>query len=148
MAAPKHEFNEARYSDDIIIDELTTAPGEVALIAIGPLTNLAAAERKKPGTRVLVTFFYGLLLHERQLCPAAKHLPHQRVNCRCGLAVDMTSLGNMLARLESDHSMGAVKVSISIPVAFLGKHSPAEPLGAPHRDSPRALEVGQQTPCN
>ena len=49
LPAPKHSFGEARYSDDMIIEKLMAAPGEITLIAIGPLTNLAAAEEKSPG---------------------------------------------------------------------------------------------------
>ncbi len=43
------DINQARCADEIIIDRLSQAPGEVDLVAIGPLTNLAAAETKKPG---------------------------------------------------------------------------------------------------
>ena len=43
------KFDEARYSDDIIIEKLNAAPGEIVLVAIAPLTNLAAAEAKSPG---------------------------------------------------------------------------------------------------
>ena len=46
---PKRPLSEARRSDDIIIEKLSAAPGEITLIAVGPLTNLAAAERKSPG---------------------------------------------------------------------------------------------------
>jgi inosine-uridine nucleoside N-ribohydrolase len=49
LPAPKHQLSEARCADDIIIDKLNTAPGEIVLIAVGPLTNLAAAEEKSPG---------------------------------------------------------------------------------------------------
>ncbi|HBB30493.1 MAG TPA: nucleoside hydrolase [Cyanobacteria bacterium UBA8803] len=44
-----HRFAEARYSDEVIIDQLNALPGEITLVAIGPLTNLAAAEAKSPG---------------------------------------------------------------------------------------------------
>lgn len=39
----------ARYADDLLIEQLKQAPGEITIVAIGPLTNLAAAERKSPG---------------------------------------------------------------------------------------------------
>lgn len=42
-------FDEARNADDVIIEQLNTHPGDITIIAIGPLTNLAAAERKSPG---------------------------------------------------------------------------------------------------
>jgi len=43
------ELSQARYADEVIIDRLSQAPGEIDLVAIGPLTNLAAAEAKSPG---------------------------------------------------------------------------------------------------
>lgn len=46
---PKRRLSEARRSDDIIIEKLNDAPGEITLVAVGPLTNLAAAEAKAPG---------------------------------------------------------------------------------------------------
>jgi len=49
LPKPPHNFDEARRADDIIIEKLKTAPGEITLVAIGPLTNLAAAEEKSPG---------------------------------------------------------------------------------------------------
>ncbi|NJR66125.1 MAG: nucleoside hydrolase [Leptolyngbyaceae cyanobacterium CRU_2_3] len=42
-------YESARYSDDLLIEKLKDLPGEITIIAIGPLTNLAAAERKSPG---------------------------------------------------------------------------------------------------
>lgn len=49
LPAPTHDFESAPFSDDLIIDRLTADPGEITLVAIGPLTNLAAAEAKHPG---------------------------------------------------------------------------------------------------
>lgn len=45
----KHDYKTAPYSDDLIIEKLNSHPGEITLIAIAPLTNLAAAEIKCPG---------------------------------------------------------------------------------------------------
>jgi inosine-uridine nucleoside N-ribohydrolase len=45
----RHRLSEARSAEDIIIEKLAAAPGEITLVAIGPLTNLAAAEGKRPG---------------------------------------------------------------------------------------------------
>ncbi len=42
-------YEDAPYGDDVIIEILSQYPDEVTLIAIGPLTNLAAAEKKSPG---------------------------------------------------------------------------------------------------
>lgn len=47
--APTRQFDAARVSPDVLIQGLTADPGEVTLVAIGPLTNLAAAERQQPG---------------------------------------------------------------------------------------------------
>ena len=49
LPAATHTFEKARYSDEIIIDKLNANPGEITLIAIAPLTNLASAEQKSPG---------------------------------------------------------------------------------------------------
>lgn len=49
LPAPTHDYEVARSSADLIIDRLNAAPGAMTLVAIGPLTNLAAAERKSPG---------------------------------------------------------------------------------------------------
>lgn len=49
LPAPSQQFERARYSDEILIDRLQTHPGEITLVAIGPLSNLAAAEAKRPG---------------------------------------------------------------------------------------------------
>lgn len=49
LPAPTHRYETARYSDEILIDKLNAMPGEITLVAIGPLTNLAAAEKKSPG---------------------------------------------------------------------------------------------------
>lgn len=43
------QFDRTRFSDDLLIDRLQAHPGEITLVAIGPLTNLAAAEAKSPG---------------------------------------------------------------------------------------------------
>ena len=49
LAPPSHQYDESAFTDDLIIDQLHAQPGEITLIAIGPLTNLAAAETKHPG---------------------------------------------------------------------------------------------------
>lgn len=42
-------LNAARFAPDLIIERLNAAPGQITLVAVGPLTNLAAAEEKCPG---------------------------------------------------------------------------------------------------
>ena len=49
LRAPTHTYETARYSDEIIIDQLNANPGEITLVAIAPLTNLATAQQKSPG---------------------------------------------------------------------------------------------------
>lgn len=49
LPAPTHSFETATDSSDLIIDQLNGAPGDITIVAIGPLTNLAAAELKQPG---------------------------------------------------------------------------------------------------
>jgi inosine-uridine nucleoside N-ribohydrolase len=49
LPMPTHNFTTARDADDILIEALTAHPGEITVIAIGPLTNLAAAEAKSAG---------------------------------------------------------------------------------------------------
>ncbi|WP_017655530.1 nucleoside hydrolase [Fortiea contorta] len=49
LPPPEHRYESARYADDLIVDHLNAAPGEITIVAIAPLTNLAAAEAKQPG---------------------------------------------------------------------------------------------------
>ena len=49
LPPPQRSYESARHSDDILIENLTRFPGEITLIVLGPLSNLAAAEKKSPG---------------------------------------------------------------------------------------------------
>lgn len=42
-------YDAARSSDEVLIEKLKQMPGEITILAIAPLTNLAAAEQKSPG---------------------------------------------------------------------------------------------------
>jgi inosine-uridine nucleoside N-ribohydrolase len=44
-----HNYDKARKADDLIIEKLNATPGEITIVSIGPLTNLASAEEKSPG---------------------------------------------------------------------------------------------------
>lgn len=46
---PQRSYAAARGSEEILIEKLRTMPGEITIVAIAPLTNLAAAERLSPG---------------------------------------------------------------------------------------------------
>ncbi len=43
------QYEKAANSEEILIEKLSQSPGEITLIALAPLTNLAAAERQHPG---------------------------------------------------------------------------------------------------
>lgn len=43
------QYETAQFSDDILIEKLQEKPGEITVVALAPLTNLAAAENKSPG---------------------------------------------------------------------------------------------------
>jgi inosine-uridine nucleoside N-ribohydrolase len=45
----KHDYAVAPNSDNLIIEKLNAYPGEITIIAIAPLANLASAEIKSPG---------------------------------------------------------------------------------------------------
>lgn len=44
-----HQFTQAPTATTLIIEQLSAAPGQITIVAIGPLTNLAAAEQQAPG---------------------------------------------------------------------------------------------------
>lgn len=75
LPAPHQDYETARYSDDILIEKLNAAPGEITVVAIGPLTNLAAAERKSPGVLNLakeIVIMGGAFLHRGNITPEAE----------------------------------------------------------------------------
>lgn len=49
LPAISRSWSNARLSPEIIIEKLQSDPGEITVIAVGPLTNLAAAEEQCPG---------------------------------------------------------------------------------------------------
>jgi inosine-uridine nucleoside N-ribohydrolase len=69
------KYETARYADEILIDKLQAAPGQITILAIGPLTNLAAAERKAPGILALakeIVVMGGAILHPGNVTPVAE----------------------------------------------------------------------------
>lgn len=53
LRAPSRGVSE-RHSADLIIEEVRRAPGEVTLVTLGPLTNLAVALQREPALPTLV----------------------------------------------------------------------------------------------
>ncbi|NJK37044.1 MAG: nucleoside hydrolase [Oscillatoriales cyanobacterium RM2_1_1] len=49
LPVPHQNYQTARFSDEILIETLTNYPGDITIVALGPLNNLAAAEIKSPG---------------------------------------------------------------------------------------------------
>lgn len=75
LPAPTHDYAAARSSEDILIDRLQSHPGEITLVAIGPLTNLAATEEKHPGILKLakeIVIMGGAFLHPGNVTPHAE----------------------------------------------------------------------------
>lgn len=77
LPASSRDYSSARYSDDILIDRLIAAPGEITVVAIGPLTNLAAAEAKRPG--ILKKAKELVIMGGAVLCPG-NVTPHAEFN--------------------------------------------------------------------
>ncbi len=43
------QFSQARLAADILVEKLQSRPREITVVAVGPLSNLAAAENQQPG---------------------------------------------------------------------------------------------------
>jgi purine nucleosidase len=64
-----------QHASDFLIDRILNAPGEITLVAIGPLTNLALALRKEPRLAQAVKELYimgGAIRHEGNTTPLAE----------------------------------------------------------------------------
>lgn len=75
LPEPQQNYATARFSDEILIEKLKAAPHEITIVAIGPLTNLAAAERKSPGILNLakeIVIMGGTFLHYGNITPEAE----------------------------------------------------------------------------
>lgn len=75
LPAVHQDYATARFSDELLIDKLTAAPGEITILAIGPLTNLAAAERRCPGILQFakeIVIMGGAFLHPGNVTPEAE----------------------------------------------------------------------------
>lgn len=75
LPAAHQDYQTARFSDQLLIDKLTAHPGEITIVAIGPLTNLAAAEQQSPGVLQLakeIVVMGGAFLHPGNVTPEAE----------------------------------------------------------------------------
>lgn len=75
LPTPEQSYDTARSSDQILIEALKRAPGELTLVAIGPLTNLAAAEQASPGVLQLakeIVIMGGAFSHAGNVTPEAE----------------------------------------------------------------------------
>jgi inosine-uridine nucleoside N-ribohydrolase len=75
LPQPHQDYKTARSADVILSEQLQAAPGEITLVAIGPLTNLAAAERQSPGLLKLarqVVVMGGAFLRAGNVTPEAE----------------------------------------------------------------------------
>lgn len=75
LSETNQNYETARYSDDLLIDHLNASPGEITILAIGPLTNLAAAEKKAPGILKLakqIVIMGGAFLYPGNVTPEAE----------------------------------------------------------------------------
>lgn len=68
-------YEQARPADELLIDHLQAQPGQITIVAIAPLTNLAAAEQKSPGILQLaqqIVIMGGAFLCPGNLTPEAE----------------------------------------------------------------------------
>jgi purine nucleosidase len=74
LAAPTSKAL-SQHSSDFMIEKILSAPGEISLVAIGPLTNLALAIRKEPRIVPAVREVFimgGAIRHEGNTTPLAE----------------------------------------------------------------------------
>jgi len=65
----------AQHGCDFLIEKIMSSPGEISLVAIGPLTNIALAVRKEPGIVESVKEVFimgGAIRHEGNTTPQAE----------------------------------------------------------------------------
>jgi purine nucleosidase len=117
----------SQHSSDFLIEKILSAPGEISLVAIGPLTNLALAIRKEPRIVPAVREVYimgGAIRHEGNTTPLAEfntyvdpHAAH--IVFHSGMPITLTPLDvTYQCILTSDDVDGLQGISSPIP-AFL-----------------------------
>ena len=79
LPAPSRSFDEARPATDIIVEKLKAQPGEITVVAVGPLSNLAAAEEQCPGILSMakeVVIMGGVFREKGNITPVAEFNIH------------------------------------------------------------------------
>jgi inosine-uridine nucleoside N-ribohydrolase len=108
-----HRFGEAPSAAEIIVEELRARPGEITLVAVGPLTNLAAAERQCPGilskARELV-IMGGAFRHGGNITPQAEF------NIYCDPEAAETVF-------SSSDSVVVLPLDVTTRITFTGEHA-------------------------
>ncbi|MGF1536139.1 MAG: nucleoside hydrolase [Elainellaceae cyanobacterium] len=75
LPPPDPPLDTALASDELLIDQIAAQPQEITVVAIGPLTNLAAAEKKRPGILALakeIVIMGGAIAHPGNVTPHAE----------------------------------------------------------------------------
>jgi inosine-uridine nucleoside N-ribohydrolase len=79
LPEPRQRLSAARVAAEVIIEKLNAAPGEITLVAVGPLTNLAEAEAKCPGILAKakeIVVMGGAFQHRGNVAPRAEFNIH------------------------------------------------------------------------
>ena len=69
------EFSKARLAADILVEKLHARPGDITVVAVGPLSNLAAAEHQQPGILGMakeIVIMGGAFQHPGNVTPVAE----------------------------------------------------------------------------
>ncbi len=116
----------AQHASDFLIEKILASPGELTLVAIGPLTNLAMAIRKEPrivGAVKEVFIMGGALRHEGNTTPLAEfntyvdpHAAH--IVYHSGLPITLTPLDVTYQCILTNQDVEALQ----------GIHSPIPPF--------------------
>lgn len=125
-------YEQARYADEMLIEKLNAEPGEITIVAIGPLTNLAAAEQKSPGVLRLakeIVIMGGAFLDSGNITseaefniaydPEAAQLVFERCNNLVVIPLDVTrkliftpALASQVSAIKPDSPIAQFVVSL------------------------------------
>lgn len=129
LPPPKRRWTEARLSRDIIIEKLAAAPGTITLVAVGPLTNLAAAEKTRPGILAQakeVVIMGGAFRHGGNVTPQAEFNIHY----------DPEAAATVFA---SCHDIVVLPLDVTTRITFTPRHAEAIRAAGPDSKTARFL---------